>query len=122
MEHMPDLTEILSKDKPYNLMAVTPKACFDLDTHNEKYNIPDDFAIAEEVDFDVLFEEMEQKDVNPLFMIALSHIFRARSYWKTFLKRYKEQFQPTHCLYYGSESKFLIETLKEEFNERFHQI
>jgi len=121
-EYIPNLN-IDNSEKQWNLIALTPKACYTLDIHSQyKYNIPDDFCIAEEVDFDIMLEAINMADISPFFMIGLSHTFRAKRYWKEFLKRYKEQLKPTHCLYYGSSFKFLIGILEKEFKDKFHRV
>ena len=127
LEYIPDkFKDKLKELNDYSIVALTPKACYELDKMDIEYDIPDNFYFPEEVDIKHLFEEVSKvefpKDISFIYLIQWAHSFRAMRYWAYFISSYFIDKKIGDIFYFGNEYKILLEVLRNKFsNERVYQ-
>lgn len=101
----------------YDIVALTPKACFELDALGIDYHIPDDFLFPEEVDKSIIKESVASCTAIKTFSILFINALRAGDYWAKFLDVYIKGIKPDRIVKIG-DSLIWFDRMLGLVNER----
>ena len=106
-----DFAALLYKVEKYHIVALTPKACFQLDMLQYEYNIPDDYVFPEEVPMETIKEINEECGIARSLSIVFLSTVRAVNYWKLFLSVYSNKLRPDKIVKIGNQYRYLSRLL-----------
>jgi len=102
LEYLPNeiVSDLMQNNADIDIIALTPKACYELDLYEIEYQIPEDYYYPQRIDIEETY-----KDEVKIGVFAL-HVFEreeTEECWREFINVYTQENGMLDSTYYGDQ-------------------